>query len=150
MSQNCCHQRAYCSSPGWYVSVGAMVMIIPARDNSWLVHQSFLAVLPAEISGARRRNGRRSENFAYQYLKYLKGYLTCRKILRHRTSGFTYHSKEGVLRIFTALKNPSPRPGLNPWSLGPVVHPYVEDLLFNVMDLVTSAISCRPVMIWTL
>jgi hypothetical protein len=52
-----------------------------------------------------------------QYLKYLKGPLTCRKILRHETSGFISHPKDGVLRIFIALKNPSPRPGFthNPW-----------------------------------
>jgi hypothetical protein len=80
---------------------GAMVMTMPAGDYSWLVHQSFLAVLPAETSGASRRNGRRSENFAYQYLKYLKGSLTRREIL-HGTSGFTSHPKERVLRIFIA------------------------------------------------
>jgi hypothetical protein len=73
----------------------------------------------AQICGASRMNGRRSENFAYQYLKYLKGSLTCRKILPHETSGFTSHPKEGVLRIFIALKN-SPRPGVNPQPLGPV------------------------------
>jgi hypothetical protein len=50
----------------------AMVMMMPAGDNTWLIHQSFLAVLPAETSGESRKNGRRSENFAYQYLKYLK------------------------------------------------------------------------------
>jgi hypothetical protein len=66
-----------------------------------------LAVLPPETSGISRRNGRRSDNFAYQYLKYLNGSLTCRKVLRHGTSGFTSHPKEGVLRIFIALKNPS-------------------------------------------
>jgi hypothetical protein len=70
--------------------------------------------------GASRRNGRRSENFAYQYLKYLKRSLTCRKILRRGTSGFTSHPNEGVLRIFIAIKNSSPRPGLNPRPLGPV------------------------------
>jgi hypothetical protein len=88
-------------------------MIIPTGDNSWLVYQSSLAVLQATISGACRRNGRRSENFSYQYLKYLKGYLTRRKILRQGTSGFTFHRKEDVLRIFIALKNPSRWPGLN-------------------------------------
>jgi hypothetical protein len=51
------------------------------QDKFWLVHQSSLAVLQAETYWASRRNGRRSENFAYQYLKYLKGSLTCRKIL---------------------------------------------------------------------
>jgi hypothetical protein len=88
--------------------------------NSWLVHQSSLAVLPAETSGASTRNGRRSDTFAYQYLQCLNRPLTCRKILRHGTSGFTSHPKEGVLRIFIALKNLSPRPGLNPRPLGPV------------------------------
>jgi hypothetical protein len=104
MSQNYGHQRACFSSPGWYVSMEAMVMILPARDNSQLANQSSLTVLPAETSGASRRNGRRSENFAYQYLKYLKGSLTCRKILRRGTSGFTSHPKEGVLRILSPLK----------------------------------------------
>jgi hypothetical protein len=50
----------------------------------------------------------------------LKRSFTCRKILRHWTSGFTSHPKEGVLRIFIALKNPSPWPGSNPQLLGPV------------------------------
>jgi hypothetical protein len=50
------------------------VMIL-AADNSLLVHHSSLAVLPAEISRTSRRNRRRSENFAYQYLKYLKVFL---------------------------------------------------------------------------
>jgi hypothetical protein len=49
----------------------AMTMM-PAGDNSCPVHQSSLAVLPAETSGESRRNGRKSENFAYKYLKYLK------------------------------------------------------------------------------
>jgi hypothetical protein len=57
------------------------------------------------------------ENFACQYLRYVNGFLTCRKILRHGVIGFISHPKVGVLRIFTALKNPSPRPGLNPRHL---------------------------------
>jgi hypothetical protein len=97
----------------------AMTMLLGGK-NSWLVHQSSLAVLQAETSRANRRNGRRSENFAYQYLKYLKGSLTCRKMLRHGTSGFISHPKEGVLLIFIAIKNPSPRSRLNPRPLGPV------------------------------
>jgi hypothetical protein len=95
-------------------------MMIPAGDNSRLAHQSSLAVLPAETSGASKRNERRSENFSYRYVKYLKGSSTCLKILRHVTSGFTSHPKEGVLRIFIAFKSLSPRPGLNLRPLGPV------------------------------
>jgi hypothetical protein len=53
-----------------------------------------------------------------QYLWYVNGSLTCRKILRHGAPGFTSHPKEGVLRMFINLKNPSPRPGFNPRPLG--------------------------------
>jgi hypothetical protein len=66
-------QRAYCSSP-WVIMWAwrAMVMMMmPAGDNSWLVHQNSLAVIPAETSGVSW-SGR--ENFAYQYLKYIKGF----------------------------------------------------------------------------
>jgi hypothetical protein len=55
-----------------------------------------------------------------QYLWYVSRFFTCRKVLQHGASGFTCHLKVGVLWIFIALKNPSPRPGLNPWPLGPV------------------------------
>jgi hypothetical protein len=62
-----------------------------------------------------------SKNFYFQYLKYLKGSLTYRKILRHGTSGFISHPKEGMLRNFIALKKKSiASAGLNPRPLGPV------------------------------
>jgi hypothetical protein len=85
---------------------------------AWLVHQSSLVVLPAETSVASGRNGGRSENFAYQCLKYLSGFLTCHKILRHGTSDFTSHPEKGVLRIFIALKNPYSSAGFEPANLG--------------------------------
>jgi hypothetical protein len=114
MPQNCGHHP-----PGDMWAWRATVMM-RAGNNSWHVRQSSLAVLPAETSGESRRNRRTHENFAYQYLKYLKGSLTPCKILRHGTFSFTSHPKEGVLRIFITLKNPSPQPGLNPQPLGPV------------------------------
>jgi hypothetical protein len=89
-------------------------MMMPAGENFWLVHQNSLAILRA-----RRRNWR-SDNFVYQYLRYVIGSLTCRKISRHGVSGCTSHPKESVLRIFIALKNPSIRPGFNQRPLGPV------------------------------
>jgi hypothetical protein len=46
-----------------------------------------------------------------------KGFLTCRKIL-HGADGFTSPPKEGVLRIFIALKNPSLLAGFEPAKLG--------------------------------
>jgi hypothetical protein len=105
--------------PGEMWAWRVMVMMMPAGENSWLVHQSFLAILPAETCGVSRRNGWRSENFAYQYLRYVNRSLTCRKILWHGASSFTSYPNEGVLQIFITLKNPSPRLGMNPRPLGP-------------------------------
>jgi hypothetical protein len=55
-----------------------------------------------------------------RYPRYINGSFACREILRHRTSSFTSHPKEGMLQIFIALKNALPWPGLNPRPLGPV------------------------------
>jgi hypothetical protein len=93
----------YPPSDMWARRTMVMMMML-AGDNSWLDHQSSLAVLPAETSGESRRNERRNENFVYRYMKYLKGPSTCCTILRHGTSGFTYYPKEGVLRILSPLK----------------------------------------------
>jgi hypothetical protein len=121
----------------WARRAVVIMMMMPAGDDSWLIHQSSLAVLPAETSGESRRNWQRNENFAYQYLKYLKGSFTCRKILGHGTSGFTSHPKEDVLQIFNGLKNPSPRPGFNPLPLGPVA----STLTFLSVTLVTKYLN---------
>jgi hypothetical protein len=51
-----------------------------------------------------------------------KGVFIRLKILRHVTNGFTSPPKEGVLRIFVALKNPSPWLGFNPRTLGPMAN----------------------------
>jgi hypothetical protein len=55
-----------------------------------------------------------------QYLRYIKVLLTCRKILKTCDLRLYFHPKEGLLRIFIALKIPSLRPGLNPRPFGPV------------------------------
>jgi hypothetical protein len=47
-----------------------------------------------------------------------QGFLTCRKILRHRSDGFTSPPKEGVLRIFIALENPLSTAGFETSNLG--------------------------------
>jgi hypothetical protein len=51
---------------------------------------------------------------AEYFCSYLQVIFICRKVLRHGASGFTFLSKEGVLRIDTDLKNPSPLPR-EPW-----------------------------------
>jgi hypothetical protein len=45
---------------------------------------------------------------------------TLSKILWHGVDTVTSPLKEGVLWIFTALKNSLPPPGLNPQTLGPM------------------------------
>jgi hypothetical protein len=73
-----------------------------------------------DISGASRRMDEGNGKLVYPSPWDVKRSLTCRKVLRHETSGFTSHQKEGVLQIFIALKNPSPWPGSNLRPLGPV------------------------------
>jgi hypothetical protein len=51
-SQNLGHQRAYWSSSRWYVERGEPRKWCRLGGNSWLVHQSSLAVLPADTSGS--------------------------------------------------------------------------------------------------
>jgi hypothetical protein len=51
------------------------------------------------------------------FCSYLQVIFTCHKVLRHGAAYFTSSPKEGVLQIFVALKNLSPRPGLNPRTL---------------------------------
>jgi hypothetical protein len=58
--------------------------------------------------------GEGNENLVYLSPWDFKNSFTCRKILRHGISGFISHPKEGVLRIFIALKSPTPWPGSNP------------------------------------
>jgi hypothetical protein len=64
--------------------------------------------------------GEGNENLVYPSLWDFKRSFTRRKILRHVTSSFTSHPKEGVLWIFIDLKNSSPWPGSNPRPLGTV------------------------------
>jgi hypothetical protein len=47
--------------------------------------------------------GEGNEDLVYPSPWDFKRSLTCRKILRHGTSGFTSHPKESVVRIFIAL-----------------------------------------------
>jgi hypothetical protein len=73
-----------------------------------------------DITGASRRMGEENVNLVYPSPWDCKRSLTCCKILRHWTSGFTSHPKEGVLLTFIALKYSSLWPGSNLRPLGPV------------------------------
>jgi hypothetical protein len=73
-----------------------------------------------DIFGASRRMDEENKNLVCAFPWFFKISLMCRKILRRGTSGFTYHPKEVLLRIFVALKNLSHWPGSNLRPLGPV------------------------------
>jgi hypothetical protein len=64
--------------------------------------------------------GKGNENLVIRPRGTSEDLLTCRKISRHGTSGFTSNMKEGVLWTFIALKYLSPWPGSNLQPLGPV------------------------------
>jgi hypothetical protein len=110
---------AYCSSPGWmwvwepwcwWFRLG-----ITPDSSARALRQSYQQRHLERVGGMDE--GTRISRIQYPW--YANGYLTRRIILGYGTSGFTFHPKEGVLRIFVALKNPS-RLGLNPRLLGQV------------------------------
>jgi hypothetical protein len=91
-------------------------------ENSCFVHQSSLAILPAVICYQAGGTGDDNDEFclAKCFCSHLQWFFTCRKILRYGADGFTSPQKEGVLRIFIALKSLPHLPGLNPKTLGPM------------------------------
>jgi hypothetical protein len=46
-------QRAYCSSPCWYLSTeNHGDMMTPEEEHSWVVHRSSLAIIPVDSPGS--------------------------------------------------------------------------------------------------
>jgi hypothetical protein len=119
-SLNCGHQQAYFDPPGDIWVCRTMVEWFRQRKN-WFVHQCSLEFLPGESSSSSEEDrGKGMINFALRsFCSYLQViFFACCNILRHGASGFTSSPKEGVLRIFIALKNPLTLPGLNPRTVG--------------------------------
>jgi hypothetical protein len=109
----CGHQRSYYSSPDDMSTENYGGMIWTGR-NSWFVHQSSLAILPAE-SCKEEETGEDYEFCLTKYLFHTSKYsLTCRKIW-HDADGFSSHPKEAVLRISIAFKNQSSSATFEPW-----------------------------------
>jgi hypothetical protein len=109
----------------WYMSMQNRGGMLPTEENSWFVHQSSLATLPADHLVAKQEElSEVNDEFGLRniFVHTSKWYLAYHKILRHRANAFTSRLKEGVLRIFIAIINPSPWPNLNQRSLGPVAN----------------------------
>jgi hypothetical protein len=103
--------------PRWSMSVENRGGMISIGENAWFVQQSSLVILAAQSSSSKSGGIWRRKWWIWPS-KYLCSYFeviffSYQKILWHGADGFT-SPKEGVLWIFIALKNQSPRPGLNP------------------------------------
>jgi hypothetical protein len=86
-----------------------------STEGNWLVHQSSLAIPPAESfstkAGGTGKVNNKFDPIIIFVFRTSKGSLTCRKTLRYRNDGFTSPPNEVLLRIYIVLKNPSPRSG---------------------------------------
>jgi hypothetical protein len=119
--------RAYCSSPsdcdvdhGMIISTG----LTPNSSTKAIWQPPVLSGGPVsrDISGASRRMDEGNGNLVYPSPWDFKRSFIYRKILQHGTSGSNSHLNKGVLRIFIAIKNPSPSPISNPRPLVPVAN----------------------------
>jgi hypothetical protein len=108
------------------------------RGTFYLHHQFDDGGISLMMEAARTSDTSVDNYFTRQYIPedkselYLfrtsKGSLTCHNIFLHGAEGLTSSPKEGVLRIFFALKNPFPRTGFNQRTL----------------DQVASTLTTRP------
>jgi hypothetical protein len=105
--------------PRWYMSMESYDGVLSTREYYWFVHQSSLAILTAESSNSKIRRGLAKDvmNSAFEVFVHTEKWH-----LRYGANGFKPTTKEGVLRIFIALKYPLPRRGLNLQTLGPMAN----------------------------
>jgi hypothetical protein len=97
--------------------------IIHKHGEPWWndIGKGKLLIRPQELPGnptSREAGGTREENYEFGLTKYLCSYLkeifNMPKNLRTWDRRLTSPPKEGVLRIFIALKSPSPSAGFQP------------------------------------
>ena len=128
MSANALQLKAYCTKPGLY---------------------SFLIPPPGVITRdpSSERGNYLGEKMADEFcLKMPDFHVTFRDILhavnlRHGTNSFTSFPKEGVLRIFFALKIRRLRPGLNPRTWVPKASTLPLDHRSRLMWYYTCVLS---------
>jgi hypothetical protein len=90
--------------------------VVHEYEEPWLndTDRVKLLIRPTDISGnptsshplaKQEELGSGNDYLAFRsiFVHSRRVFLTCRKILRHGTDGFTSPPKEGMLRIFTAL-----------------------------------------------
>jgi len=94
--------------------------MISTGEYSLFVHQSSLVIAASSHLVANQEElGERNDKFDFRNIlfSYFEVIFNRRKILGHGADGFTSPPKEGVLRIFISVKNPSPRHGLHPMAI---------------------------------
>jgi hypothetical protein len=148
----------------WTATTNKPIVQPPADIRAWRTmtewhQQGSLPIRPPELSGnptsshlvvKQEVHAKEIMNFAVRSnINTLNGYLICHKILSHGASGFTFPPKEGVLRIFVALKNPLPSVGFQPANIGSrgkhANHHTTEDDWNNVKSLDrTCFLTCYP------
>jgi hypothetical protein len=94
--------------------------MITTGESSWYAYRSSLVITSSHL--VVNQEGLTKEMITLASRSILvhtwKGFLTCRKILRHGVSGFSFPSKKVMLRIFIALKHPSPPARFEPAKPG--------------------------------
>jgi hypothetical protein len=101
------------------------------------IHQKTLwqSYQQSHLVANREDMGGGNYGFFYEILLFIFAkYFSCHKILRQGTSGFTSPPNKGLLWIFIALKNPSPRQGFKPRTLDQMA----STLLYNRSDYMKS------------
>jgi hypothetical protein len=96
--------------------------MISTGENLWFDNQRDLSgeTTSSHLVAKQRNWAKEIINLALRrvFVHTWKGFLTCRKILRHGANGFTSTPKEGVLRIIWPLKISCHWPGLKPQTVG--------------------------------
>jgi hypothetical protein len=95
---------------------GEMISTVKTPDS---FTRALLESYPQSYSGKAGGTGK-GTNFALLSISFIfrRDLLTLRKFLRHGADGFTFPPKEGVLRVFIALKNSSLSAKFEPAILG--------------------------------
>jgi hypothetical protein len=108
---------------GWVVSITPLPPFTPGERTSVpIVQEAGWAPEPVRTQSLEEKSFSSAGDRTSIWLSY-PGSTFCvtdLKIFQHGADVCTSPPKECVLRIFIALKNPSPRPGLNPRTFSPV------------------------------
>jgi hypothetical protein len=116
---------------------------VSMENHGGMTSTGNVLIRPPELSGnptsshlvAKQEELAKEMNLALRsiFARSSKGSLTCRKILRYETDGFTSPPKEDLLRIFSPLKILRPRPDMNLRTWGSVAS------MLTIMPLKTTS-----------